>query len=247
MNLIVPIPLHFAAKAANVALWIHPVVVRGDSGLILIDCGYPGFLPILEKTFEQNGLSFADVRQVLITHHDHDHMGALAEILEKYPSVEALCSAEQLPYVTGKEKSLRLQQAEALQVSLPESARESGQLFMEMLLSVRPAAQARAVAPGEQISRAGGVEIVDTQGHMPGHLSVYVRDEKTLIAGDALVITAGRLSLAMPEYTLNIQQALRSVERLLGYDIEKIICYHGGEFDGDARSALRAIVSGSVY
>ncbi|WP_258280757.1 MULTISPECIES: MBL fold metallo-hydrolase [unclassified Clostridium] len=30
----------------------------------------------------------------MLTHHDHDHMGAVKELVKKYPSVKVKCSAE---------------------------------------------------------------------------------------------------------------------------------------------------------
>ena len=32
----------------------------------------------------------------------------------------------------------------------------------------------------------GGLEVIETPGHMPGHISLYLKDSKTLICGDAL-------------------------------------------------------------
>lgn len=77
---------------------------------------------------------------------------------------------------------------------------------------------------------------------MPGHISLYLPASKTLIAGDAVVIEDGRLAIANPHYTLNLEEALRSVQRLLDSDIEQLICYHGGLFHGDAKQALRQLI-----
>jgi glyoxylase-like metal-dependent hydrolase (beta-lactamase superfamily II) len=63
---------------------IHPVVLTDDKSMVLIDCGYPGFLPVIEQALEENNLTRTDLTHVLITHQDHDHMGALAAIKQKY-------------------------------------------------------------------------------------------------------------------------------------------------------------------
>lgn len=77
---------------------------------------------------------------------------------------------------------------------------------------------------------------------MPGHISLYVRNEKTLIAGDALVVGNGKLCMAMPQFLLNVQEAQDSIRSLLRYDIEKIICYHGGIYATDVMRSLNEVI-----
>jgi glyoxylase-like metal-dependent hydrolase (beta-lactamase superfamily II) len=89
---------------------------------------------------------------------------------------------------------------------------------------------------------AGGTEIIATPGHMPGHISLYIKNYRTLIAGDALVIEEGKLAIANPNYTLDISEAKRSIKKLLDYDIQRIICYHGGEFREDIRNSLLEVI-----
>ena len=43
-------------------------------------------------------------------------------------------------------------------------------------------------------------------------------------------------------YTLNLEEAINSVQLLLNYDIEQMICYHGGLFYGDVKQALRELI-----
>ncbi|MDF2686893.1 MAG: metal dependent hydrolase, partial [Clostridia bacterium] len=89
----------------------------------------------------------------------------------------------------------------------------------------------------------GGMEIVPTPGHMPGHISLYLKEFKTLIAGDALAVKNGKLVIANPEYTLDMPSAKQSVRQLLDYDINKIICYHGGIYEYKIKEALNKIIS----
>ena len=235
------LPLDFEIR--NVTLTIYPVVLHDDKEVVLVDCGYPHFMEKIEEQLVKIGLSLSRVTKLIITHHDHDHMGSLKEIAEKYPSIKILCSKEQEPYVTGKSKSLRLVQAENLQDALPENQKEAGRAFISFISSVESVKEVHTVRIGELIDCCGGIEIVDTKGHMPGHISLYVRQEKTLITGDALIVENGKLCIALPQYALNIKDAQDSVKALLDYDIEKVICYHGGVYDKDVRDSLLEIVS----
>lgn len=233
-------PLLF--RLGDMEIPIYPTVLLDDGGFVMVDCGYPDFIPEIEAGLEKIGLSLDGLRKIVITHHDHDHMGAAREIVNRYPAVEILCSPEQAPYVAGREKSLRLIQAERVQDSLPESEKEAGLAFQRFIAGVKAVDSVGVVDAGDILPWCGGVEVVDTKGHMPGHISLYVREEKTLIAGDALVVEDGRLCMAMPQYALDLDAARESVRRLLEYDIEKIICYHGGVYETDVADSMRAIL-----
>ncbi|MNR40714.1 hypothetical protein D3C85_1590310 [compost metagenome] len=63
-----------------------------------------------------------------------------------------------------------------------------------------------------------------------------------MICADAVVIEHGSLEIANPQFTLDLDEAVRSVQKLLTYEIEQLICYHGGLFQGDAQSALEKLV-----
>ena len=77
---------------------------------------------------------------------------------------------------------------------------------------------------------------------MPGHISLYLHNDKTLISGDALTMENNNLAMANPQYTLDMATAKESIKKLLTYDIEQIICYHGGSYTGNCRAALQRLV-----
>lgn len=207
---------------------IHPVILADPTDTVLIDCGYPGFLPSIEEQAEENGISLHSLTAVLISHHDYDHYGALAELKAKSPHIRVLSSEEDADYICGRKKSLRLQQAERIYESLSAEEKEEAEKFQSRLEAVTPADVDATVRDGDVLPWCGGAEIIATPGHMPGHLSVYIKKHKTLITGDALIAIHGRLRIANPSYSLDIAEAKRSVAKLLAYDIETFICYHGG-------------------
>jgi glyoxylase-like metal-dependent hydrolase (beta-lactamase superfamily II) len=207
---------------------IHPVVIKDDKNMILIDCGYTGFLPLVERAMEEKQLSCRDLTHVLITHQDHDHMGALYELKEKYPGVKVVAGKLEAPYISGRRKSLRLEQAEQMQFELPEDQREFGEAFCNILRAVRPVAVDTLVEDGDILDWCGGCTILGTPGHTPGHICVYHHGKNTLIAGDAAVLEEGRLMVANPQYALNLDQAEASLQKVRNCGADTIICYHGG-------------------
>ena len=49
------------------------------------------------------------------------------------------------------------------------------------------------------------------------HISIYLKDSKTLISGDALVVENNRLMIPYPQYTLDMDEAKNSIKKLLNY------------------------------
>lgn len=213
------ITLELLFEMGEIKFYIHPVVIKNNDDLILIDTGYPMFLPVIERAFEKNGLDIRNLKQVILTHHDHDHMGAVKELVKKYPYVKVKCSEEQIPYILGKKKSLRLEQAEKL-------GADAG--FIQMIKSVEYSDSAIAVTDNESI--CNGVKVIETPGHMPGHISIYIESMKTLISGDMLILEDGVLGIADAQFVLDKDEEINSLRKIVNLDIEKIICFHGGEY-----------------
>lgn len=220
---------------------IYPVILQDEDEMILVDCGYTNFLSLLEKAAYEKGIDLSKLTKVIVTHHDYDHMGSLAAIKKKYPHIKIIASEKDAPYVTGRKKSLRLEQAEQIQLTMPQEQQEAGKVFQDILKSVENTEVDMTVKDGDYVSCCGGIEIMETPGHMPGHISLYLKKLKVLISGDALAIENGNLQIAAPQYTLDMAEAKKSVLKLLNYDIEKIICYHGGEYQGNIPAALQNI------
>lgn len=220
---------------------IYPVILSDEKEMILIDCGYPNFLELIEECASRNNIDLSNLTKLIITHHDFDHMGSAAALKAKYPKVKILVSAKDEKYINGKEKSLRLQQAEAIYDSLPEDKKEGALNFHRMLESIENVDIDMTLNDGDKFDFCGGIEIIETPGHMPGHIAIYIKESRTLIAGDALVIEDNKLTIANPQYTLDMEEAKKSINKLLNYDIDKIICYHGGVYQTDIKSSLENI------
>lgn len=220
---------------------IYPVILEDENNMVLVDCGYPNFIGLIEECAIRNDINIKKLSQIIITHHDFDHMGSLAEFKKKYPNIQVLASKEDEPYVSGKKKSLRLMQAEKIYGLLPESEKEKANEFHNMLKSIENCNVDICLKDKEYLNFCGGIEIISTPGHMPGHISIYHKESKSLISGDALVIEAGELVIALPQYTLDMKEAKNSIKKLLNYDIDRVICYHGGIYTRDITEALKKI------
>ena len=222
--LVLDLPFSFGEKEDH----LYPVVLQHKQETILVDCGYAGFTSLLEEALQQHGLSLRSLTGLLITHHDIDHMGCAHELKKAFPALKIYTSEWEEAYVAGRERSLRLQQAEDLFDCLPEEQKESALAFQELLKSMQPVQVDAVFADNKELPFLPGVQVIHTPGHMPGHISLYEKESKTLIAADALVYQDGKLEIANPSFTLDLPQAIASIKKLQQLDINTIICYHGG-------------------
>ncbi|UYI78961.1 MAG: MBL fold metallo-hydrolase [Fusobacterium varium] len=241
MNRLISLNIDFISGTGNKD-FIYPVIIQNDKENILIDCSTSGFLPLLEKEAEKNNFDLSNLTKIIITHHDHDHMGGLYEITEKYPHIQVVSSLIEKPYIEGTKKSLRLEQAEKIYPTLSEAEKINAEYFHNILKSIKHVPVDITIDGDKELDWCGGIKIIATPGHMPGHISIYSREFKTLITGDAMVAQKGELFIANPQYTLDMKEAIKSIEKFLDYDIQQIVCYHGGLVKGDITSILKKLL-----
>ena len=202
------LPLSFDRGDHEIVL--NPVAVETPRGLILVDVGLPGAVEQLSVHLQDMGFEWDDVWAILLTHHDGDHVGALPAVLDR---TDALVFAHQdeAPYIDGR--------------SDPIKGGESVGVPVDVELTDGVAFR----------TSAGPIEIVETPGHSPGHVSLHFSDSGLLIAGDAMTAENG-LAGPKPEFTPEMDQAGKSVGRLADLDVEGILCYHGGYVEEDSET-----------
>lgn len=235
-----PLEIEFEFNGLKQSIW--PVILKDESDVILIDCGYPGFLPLLEDAALRHSIQLGTVTKIILTHDDMDHTGSAAALKRKYPHLEIYAFESEAPFIEGTKKSLRLAQAEATLNHLAGEERSSAEQFIRFLESIEHVPVDRTLNKDDILPWCGGVQVIHTPGHTPGHISLYLPSEQTLVAADAVVIEDGRLEIANPGYCLDLKEAVRSVQKLLDYEISQLICYHGGIFQGDVKKALQQLV-----
>src|SRR6476620_3991527 len=102
---IYPLEIRYSFQGTETAL--YPAIIKNKTQVILVDCGYAGFLPLIQEAMHGEGLSLSNLTGIIITHHDIDHVGGLFEIKQAYPHVKIYASETEAPYISGAKKSLR--------------------------------------------------------------------------------------------------------------------------------------------
>lgn len=218
---------------------IHPTLIWDDDTVVLIDAGLPGQVQDIRGAMDKAGIPFSKLNKVIITHQDFDHIGSLKELLQDHP-IEVMAHKEEKPYIEG-DKPLIKMTPERLAImfkSLSEEARHEAEVkFLESLRSNVD----QTVSDGEVLPYCGGITVIYTPGHTPGHICLYHNPSKTLITGDALNVVEGQLVGPNPVFTADMDKAKASVRKLTEYDIEAAICYHGGVYSDQVNERLKAL------
>ncbi len=201
---------------------VNPTVIWDDQHAILIDTGIPGQLELIQEQLELHYFPFHRLSHIMITHQDRDHLGSLPELAAVSEGVvEVLAHELSVPYIQGEVPLLK-----------------SGNTV--------PFTQVdQSLKDGDIIPLCGGIRVIATPGHTPDHISLYHIPSKTLISGDAMIANEGQLLPPAEQHTADMGAALASVGKLVDYEIESVICYHGGICTGNIRERLIEISAGS--
>lgn len=228
---------------------IYPTLIWDNNTAILVDAGYPGQLSQLREAIEKSGVSLERINRIIITHHDLDHTGSLADILRELPQrAVILAHQEEKPYIEAEKPPVKMAQVEALLNSMPEEEGREMKIYYEYIRANYKKLKCkvdRTLSDGGELPCCGGITVIHTPGHTPGHICLYHKETKTLISGDALMVEDGQLVPAYHFTNLDPDLAARSLKKLTRYDIEAVVCYHGGLYTDDANRSITELVATS--
>jgi glyoxylase-like metal-dependent hydrolase (beta-lactamase superfamily II) len=199
-------------------------------GATLVDTGLPGQDGAIAAAMAEAGLGVQDLKRIVLTHQDVDHVGSL-HTLRQASGARVLAHEIEAPFIDG---------TRVPRFAKPEVLAERPQ-FRALIESIRPTPVDERLQDGATLDLAGGVRVVFTPGHTPGHMCLLLQRTGTLIAGDALTASEGRLEGPNPAATMDMQAAARSVRALAAFDVRAIVCYHGGVVDDHAGEQLRRV------
>lgn len=225
---IIELPIGFEFNGQQ--QYIYPSLIEINLELTLVDTGYADFLPLIEKEILNNGYNMDQLKNIIITHYDDDHIGSLHAFKAKYPSVRIIASEMESQYISGEVKSERLAQAEAMLVNMPQEKIDYGKWFVQQLKNLKHVAVDETVHEGQMILDQK-CKVIATRGHTSGHISLYLPELNSVITGDAAVLEKNELCIANPHFCLDMEKAQQSLEKLKSLQAGTYYCYHGGKLD----------------
>jgi glyoxylase-like metal-dependent hydrolase (beta-lactamase superfamily II) len=191
-----------------------PTLLLGEGYVTLVDAGMPGEEDAILAALADAGRKSEEIRQILITHSDVDHIGGL-------PKMVAATGARVY--------------AQAIEADVIEGRRPSrgGQMF-------EPTPVDEIVEDGDLLPFHGGVHVISTFGHTIGHVSYYLPAEGVLIAGDCVGNAEG-LAGSRPQSTYDTGQAHETLRKLAALAPATVCFGHGPPLVGDAAEQLRTL------
>lgn len=205
--------------------FVNCYLVREADGFTLVDTNLPGSAGGIIAAATAAGLP---IRRILLTHAHQDHMGSVDELAARLGPPEVAASLRSLPLLQRRpDRSFKPGEPPGRVVGTPGMA----------------TAVTRLLAEGD---RCGSLRVIETPGHIPGHLSFLDERDGTLYAGDAVVGFGGLLVPGngpwwfplIDWFSWNKEIALASAHKLLGYPIERFATGHLGVREG-AMAPLR--------
>jgi len=225
--------------------------IRSGDGIVLVDTGIHSSRSMtdLELALRMVGLEVDDVRLVVCTHAHSDHYGQAASIIEltgaelwMHPAIGHMT----VP-ATDPEAAFDRRAEQAISAGVPadvvERSREArrGTGFGVSGL-VKPH---RALAEGMTVdSDLGPLEVIETPGHAPSHISLWEPQRRILISGDHVL---GKVSVYFDrgDTADPVGDFLSSLDRVGALGARLCLSGHGRTFTSvDAHiDANRALVS----
>jgi len=203
---------------------VNVYLLIDTDGLTLIDTGLAGNNKKILKYIAGLSKQPSDLKRIILTHSDGDHVGALAA----------------LKAATGARAYASPIEAKAIQAGHPSRAlkvRGVLALFFKVMFiffKVKPATIDETLSNGEVLPVLGGLRVVETIGHTPGHISLFAPSAKILFAGDSMTASAdSQLRTSRGRNTWDEAKAIEAVkiQAALG---AQIVCVGHGPIVRDA-------------
>jgi len=220
---------------------VNWTLVTGDTGVMLIDAGYPGSRDDVMASLKALGYGPADVTAILLTHAHIDHLGTAIWFAQKHRT-PVYCHAGEV----GHAKREYLEQISPLQlvphIWKPRWLRWSAEVVGKGGLVRDGIPTTLALTPQLAATLPGRPKALPTPGHTRGHCSYLV--DGVLVSGDALV-TGHPLSRTqgpqlLPAIANHDQaQCARSLSALATAGTEVLIPGHGDLWTGPIAEAVR--------
>jgi len=194
------------------------IIVDSD-GITVIDAGLPRSEKKILAYVSSLGKSAQDVKRIIITHADPDHFGGLAA-LQKTTGAHTYAS-----------------QIEADAIAKGRSSREiapNGFSLRRVLFTlIGPFMKFAPVQVDEIIAQdlilpiLGGLQVLETPGHTPGHISLFAPSAGILFCGDSMVADEKGLHGSRPGLTWNEVKARESEKKQAGLGAQIVCSGHG--------------------
>ena len=194
------------------------ILVDGDE-VTVIDAGLPRSQKKILAYISSLGKRAEDVKRIIITHADLDHFGGLA-------ALQAETGAR--TYASRTEAGAMAQGKSSRQIR-PSGFSLRRVLFalLQPFVKATPVRIDEILAEGDALPVVGGLRVLETPGHTPGHISLFAPSANILFCGDSMVSDGKGLLGSRPGITWDEAKARESERKQAGLGATIVCSGHG--------------------
>jgi glyoxylase-like metal-dependent hydrolase (beta-lactamase superfamily II) len=197
----------------------NPYILVDPDGLTVIDTGIPRSEKKILAYIAGLGKSPQDVKRIILTHSDMDHVGGLAA-LQKATGARTYASRIEAGAIAAGKPS---------RIPKPSGFSLMWVMFslMRPFMKVAPFQVDEIVTGGQVLPVQGGLRVVETIGHTPGHISLFAPASGILFCGDSMVTDSEGIHGSRPAVTWDEALAKEAVRIQAGLGARIVCSGHG--------------------
>jgi glyoxylase-like metal-dependent hydrolase (beta-lactamase superfamily II) len=208
---------------------VNTMVLRDDDGQVtIVDTGYKNAPDKILAALRQIGAGPRDVTRILLTHAHSDHAGGVAA-LAGATGAGVLVHIDDAAYVR-KGRAPDLDRSQLLGRIMRNGGKFGAAEVSEVLHD------------GKLLDVAGGLRVIHTPGHTPGHVSLLHEPTKLLVTGDSIWNMRSRRTWPIGGLCTSFAQTRQTAAVLADLDYEIAAFTHGPEIREGAREAVRGFL-----
>jgi glyoxylase-like metal-dependent hydrolase (beta-lactamase superfamily II) len=196
---------------------VNLYLIAEPDGLTLIDAGFGKDARKILAYMAEMRRQPQELRRILITHCDGDHVGGVAALKAKTGARVYASSLEAQAMASGV-ASRPMQQSGPLSILMSR---------LDFLFKFTPAQADETLSAGQVLPVLGGLQVIATPGHTPEHVSLFAPQYGILFCGDSMTSSRGRLQRSGGPATWDADQALESVRRQAALGAKVVCSGHG--------------------
>ncbi len=205
---------------------VNAHLIRSDDGCVLVDAGIPGSERKIARVLAQQGLSFQDIKLIIVTHAHTDHAGSAAR-LRALSGAPILAHRDDADFYSRK----------APMTFCPTGL--VGKLFLKTPLPHQPY---EGFVPDIMMRNSDSIDLQDfgvdgvvrhTGGHTPGSIVVELSSQEILV-GDLIAsgILIGGIAFTghaiRPPFEDDPHAVARELQRMVHGGAKRFYMGHGG-------------------
>lgn len=202
--------------------------VDDDGSVTLVDCGLKRAPAKIARGLEAIGKHPRDVQRIILTHAHFDHAGGAAKVVSGSSAAGVSVHVDDAGYIESGRRAPA------------DPGTTAGRLFGRAPWGdFRATPVEERLVDGQVLPVAGGLHVLHTPGHTPGHVSLLHPGTGILITGDSIFNMNSRMSWPAKYVCTSFRQNVETAQALGEVEYSLAAFTHGPEIRDNAREAVR--------